>query len=63
MAVQALGLAVGIALANVLGGVLVDKTGWRMVFIIAGMPGFVLATLVYFTLRDAPIFYGEEERA
>ena len=55
MAVQALGLAVGIALANVLGGVLVDKTGWRTVFIIAGMPGFVLATLVYFTLRDAPI--------
>ena len=55
MAIQALGLAVGIALANVLGGILVDRIGWRSVFVMAGIPGFVLAGLVYFTLRDAPI--------
>lgn len=55
MAIQALGLAVGIALANVLGGMMVDRVGWRSVFVIAGLPGLVLAVLVYFTLRDAPI--------
>ena len=55
MAIQALGLAVGIALANVLGGIMVDRIGWRSVFVMAGIPGFVLAGLVYFTLRDAPI--------
>ena len=63
MAIQALGLAVGIALANILGGILVDRIGWRWVFAIAGMPGFFLAALIYFTLRDAPIVLRTNSKA
>lgn len=34
------------------GGWLVDSVGWRMTFIIMGVPGILLAILVKFTLRE-----------
>lgn len=35
-----------------LGGWLADKFGWRMTFILIGLPGVLLAILVRFTLRE-----------
>ena len=54
MAVQQLGLAAGTAAANLLGGLLVDRVGWRGVFGVMGIPGFVLAGLLLLTLEDPP---------
>jgi MFS family permease len=54
MAVQQLGLAAGTAAANLLGGLLVDSLGWRGVFGVMGVPGFVLAGLLLLTLEDPP---------
>ena len=54
MAVQQLGLAAGTAAANLLGGLLVDRLGWRGVFGVMGVPGFVLAGLLLLTLEDPP---------
>ena len=54
MAVQQLGLAAGAAAANLLGGLLVDRLGWRGVFGVMGVPGFVLAGLLLLTLEDPP---------
>ena len=52
MAVQQLGLAVGTAAANLIGGLLIDSLGWRGVFGVMGIPGFVLAGLLLATLED-----------
>lgn len=63
MAIQQLGLAAGTAAANLVGGLLVDRLGWRGVFGVMGVPGFVLAGVLLLTLEDPPTVglgrYGE----
>ena len=54
MAIQQLGLAAGTAAANLIGGLLVDQLGWRGVFGVMGIPGFVLAGMLLVTLEDPP---------
>jgi hypothetical protein len=54
-AIQQLGLAVGIAVANLIGGLFIDSLGWRGIFGVMGIPGYVLAALLFFTLEDPPI--------
>jgi len=55
MAMQQLGLAVGTAAANFIGGMLIDSLGWRGVFGVLGIPGLVLAALIVATLEDPPV--------
>jgi MFS family permease len=55
MAMQQLGLAVGAAAANFIGGMLIDSLGWRGVFGVLGIPGFVLAAIIVLTLEDPPV--------
>jgi predicted MFS family arabinose efflux permease len=43
-----LGLPVGSALGILLGGVLGERFGWRMPFMLAGIPGFLLALIFWF---------------
>jgi predicted MFS family arabinose efflux permease len=43
-----LGLPVGSALGILLGGPLVERFGWRVPFMLAGIPGFVLALIFWF---------------
>jgi predicted MFS family arabinose efflux permease len=52
LAVYALGIPVGSALGNLLGGRLNDLVGWRQTFLIVGLPGVLLALLVFLTLRE-----------
>ena len=59
-----LAIPVGTALGYLLGGPLGARFGWRMPFLLAGIPGFLLATLVLFlpepergqfdTLKETP---------
>ncbi|MDR3511203.1 MAG: MFS transporter [Caulobacteraceae bacterium] len=46
------GAPAGIFLGSMLAGLVGQSFGWRWAFAIIGLPGFVLAGLVYFTLRD-----------
>ncbi|MEQ9586674.1 MAG: MFS transporter [Parvibaculaceae bacterium] len=46
------GVPLGIASAFIIGGWLVTEHGWRLTFIIMGIPGFVLALLLKFTVRE-----------
>lgn len=39
-------------LAPIVGGVVAEGWGWRMAFLVLGLPGVVLALLVRFTLKD-----------
>ena len=47
-----LGASIGTFSGPALGGVLAAKYGWREAMMLASIPGFILAPIVWFTLRD-----------
>jgi len=47
VALHDVGLMAGAALGYILGGVLGDRFGWRAPFLVAGLPGMVLAVLAW----------------
>ena len=53
LATFATGANIGVLLAFLIGGVVGQAFGWRWAFVVAGVPGLVLAVLLRFTARDA----------
>jgi predicted MFS family arabinose efflux permease len=54
LAIFTIGASTGVALAHLVGGWVSELWGWRMVFIVAGVPGLVLALLLRTTVREPP---------
>jgi predicted MFS family arabinose efflux permease len=57
------GSAIGIALGIYLGGVLNEFLGWRKVFVVIGVPSFLIAVLFYFSVPEPvrpAVFVGED---
>ena len=52
LALYSLGVPVGSLAGLVLGGILLASLGWRAAFLIAGVPGILLAVIVWFTLDE-----------
>ncbi len=52
LSVYSLGLAFGAVLGLALGGLVAEVYGWRTAFIVAGLPGVLLALLVHWTVRE-----------
>lgn len=52
LSLYSLGVPLGSLAGLVLGGVLLASLGWRAAFLIAGVPGIVLATIVWFALDE-----------
>lgn len=52
MAFYALGIPIGSLLGMVIGGQLADTLGWRKAFMIVGLPGVILAVVVWLLIRD-----------
>jgi MFS family permease len=52
LAFYSLGGAIGTLLGLVIGGLVYDAYGWRISFMVAGLPGLALAVLAFFTLRE-----------
>lgn len=52
MSLYQLGPPLGGLIGMVLGGILADSIGWRMAFIVVGLPGIALALVVVALLRD-----------
>lgn len=52
VSVYMLGAPVGSLLGLALGGLIADAFGWRMAFVIVGLPGLVLAAIAALTLRE-----------
>jgi MFS transporter, Spinster family, sphingosine-1-phosphate transporter len=52
MAFYSLGIPIGGLLGLVLGGQLADAFGWRWAFVVVGLPGIILAGVVWLALRD-----------
>lgn len=47
-----LGIPIGGLLGMVIGGVIADAYGWRVAFFVAGVPGILMALVVWLLLRD-----------
>ena len=54
LALYTTGGTVGIATGLLLGGLLGDLYGWRLTFVILGLPGLGVALLVWLTVREPP---------
>mgnify|MGYP002622149563 CR=1 FL=1 len=54
MGIFTLGISLGIMIAYLAGGWVVENVGWREAFLIAGLPGLVLAVIVRFTVVEPP---------
>ena len=52
VSVYMLGAPVGSLLGLALGGLIADAYGWRMAFVLVGLPGLLLAALAALTLRE-----------
>lgn len=48
------GGAIGVMGGIMLAGFLADRVGWRLAFVILGMPGILVALLVRFTVQEPP---------
>ena len=54
LAVYACGIYMGVGLGFWLGGWLNDAFGWRVAFMVIGLPGVAMALVVRFTVREPP---------
>jgi len=59
MAIFGTGINWGILLGFLIGGWVAEWYGWRMVFIVVGLPGILLAAVVQFTVKEPPRGYSE----
>lgn len=49
-----LGATVGTVTGLIAGGLLADQFGWRMAFVLLGLPGILHALLIFMTVREPP---------
>lgn len=54
LSIYALGIPFGSMVGNFVGGWGAAELGWRMTFLLVGLPGIVVALLVWTTLREPP---------
>lgn len=52
MGIFALGVNIGLLLAYLVGGWLSEYYGWRVTFIVVGIPGLLIGALLYFTTKE-----------
>lgn len=52
MGIFTLGISAGIMIAYLAGGWVADNIGWREAFLIVGVPGLLLAVLMWLTVRE-----------
>ena len=52
MGVFALGVNIGLLIAYLGGGWLSEHYGWRMTFVAVGLPGLLIAAILYFTVAE-----------
>src|SRR5207344_2307807 len=52
-----MGVTLGTVLANLLGGPVTDLFGWRVAFLVVGLPGVLVAILLKLTVTEPPRGY------
>ena len=59
LAIYAMGVTLGSALAALFGGPIAQAFSWREAFIILGLPGVVVGVIVLFTIKEPPRGYSD----
>lgn len=59
LAIYAMGVTLGSALAAAFGGPIAQAFSWREAFIILGLPGVVIGVIVLFTVKEPPRGYSD----
>ena len=59
LATYALGIPIGGAIGTLLGGWIGEYFGWRTAFLVVGLPGILVAAVVYFTVKEPPRGFSE----
>ncbi len=54
IAIHLVSIPIGVVLASMIGGVVADRYGWRMAFIVLGAPGLLIALIARLTVREPP---------
>jgi len=54
LAIYSTGISIGILLGFLIGGWVNQYLGWRMTFLVVGLPGILLAVILRFTLKEPP---------
>ena len=62
LSIYSFGIPLGTMFGSALGGWLADKFGWRVAFIAVGLPGLLLALLVWLVIKEPPRGHSEPER-
>lgn len=52
LAFYSMGVPLGSLLGMAMGGIVADAYGWRVAFLVAGLPGVIFALVTFFTLRE-----------
>lgn len=63
LALVLLGTSLGTFLGPAVGGWMTEEFGWRHAMMLASIPGFILAPIVLFTLRDVPAGFADGKTA
>ncbi len=61
LSVYALGIPIGAAIGTLVGGWIGEYFGWRMAFMVVGLPGIIVAIVVFFTVREPPRGHSEPD--
>jgi predicted MFS family arabinose efflux permease len=59
LATYALGIPIGGAIGTLAGGWIGEYFGWRMAFVVVGVPGILIAALFYLTIKEPPRGFSE----
>ncbi|MAI90197.1 MFS transporter [Ponticaulis sp.] len=59
MGYYAMGVTLGTLVANLIAGPITDMFNWRVAFFVLGIPGVVVALILYFTVKEPPRGYSE----
>ena len=54
LSIYSMGVAAGVLLGSIFGGLIAQRYGWRVAFYAVGAPGLPLALLTLFTLKEPP---------
>jgi len=61
LSIFSMGVYFGYLLAYGFGGWIAEGLGWRMTFVVVGLPGVLLAVLVAFTIKEPPRGFAERQ--
>ncbi|MDB5581640.1 MAG: major facilitator superfamily 1 [Bradyrhizobium sp.] len=63
IAILSMGAPLGVLVGMAVGGLIAENYGWRLAFVLAGLPGLLLAPLAFKTLPEPRTFVPDKGRA